>query len=837
MWRSLYNFDRMTNKAAEMKRGIAMNAIRKPVAVLLALALAFAMMSALAEPAATYYSGYTYRVYAAPNSDAQVLGTIAQGTPVTPLGNTNDGWRQISYVSGGKTIKGWIYCNGFVMGERDAAWYAKYQPESGIRDASGYDMDTLFFQIITYENGRRVSSSGGVLSPVEMGGMYVYVTNQNGGMLYASWSTSSKALAAYGFGAALHAMRKTADEKMLYVSDIDGKTGYVPAADASGAIPMGTAIQTQAATRYAVASGATLFNQPGGYKSAQCRTYAGGTTITLLNNYNSEWVYAQVYNSKGFFRLSELTRENSSAELSGRTMYVKGGEGMQYAILYTFPGEEGRNMGLYMKGTPITAQGTEGVYTKVLVGGIIGYMQTSELTTSEEDPAADKQYAQVCLVGAVGAAALYKAPSNSSTYVYIPEGTKVYRLRTAGDNFVYVMANGMTGYMLQGALVSPTKNGEAALVIEVVDAKALHDAESAQNSAAGMVVATGNGGKLHLRKAPATSATSLGKFENGTHVTVSGITGEWAQVNVAGKTGYMMLQYLVSAMPGSENGHVSGSDVPATPSPTPVFDPYAAGSILYVKTGNDGKLNLRAKADASATTVNRYENGTQVTVIKNAGTWLYVSVGGRVGYMMKQYLSAQAPAMAATPTPTPDVTATPDTAATPTPVPEATLTPVPEGAATGSTLYVSTGNDGKLNLRSCASASAPAIGRYANGTPVTVLKDAGAWLRVRAGGRTGYMMLEYLSATAPSASSGQQTTLGDAEATPTPVPSAAQTMVVQTGNDERLHLRQRPRADAVSLGLFANGTVVTVRSTANDWANVTVNGQTGYMMLKFLVAN
>ena len=498
-------------------------------------------------------------------------------------------------------------------------------------------------------------------------------------------------------------------------------------------------------------------------------------------------------------------------------------------------------MGMYMKGTPVTAYNTEGSYTKVLVDGIIGYMYTAELTTGEEGPDAGKQYAQVGVVSSVGAALLYKSPSNSSAYVYIPEGTKVYRLWSAEGNFMYVMVNGMTGYMVNGTLSSPQKNGEAASVMEVVDSAALHGASPVPDSAADMVIATGNSGKLHLRKAPSASAQSLGKFDNGTRVTVAGITGEWAQVTLAGKTGYMMQKYLSPAAPVPVSGGT------ATPTPAPASDPYDAGGVLYVRTGNDGKLNLRAKADSSAVTVDRYENGTQVTVVKSAGAWLYISVGGRTGYMMKKYLCAQAPDAAATPSPTPsqDAAATPsptpapDAAATPspTPAPDAELTPVEEGTIAGTTLYVSTGNSGKLNLRSRASDAAPANDRYANGTPVTVLKDAGTWLQVRAGKRTGYMMRKYLSAAAPLDSPGQQGSTGDAAATPAPAASAAQTMVVHTGNDERLHLRQKPRTNAVSLGLFANGTEVTVRDTAGGWANVTVNGQSGYMMLKFLSAN
>ena len=62
------------------------------------------------------------------------------------------------------------------------------------------------------------------------------------------------------------------------------------------------------------------------------------------------------------------------------------------------------------------------------------------------------------------------------------------------------------------------------------------------------------------------------------------------------------------------------------------------------------------------------------------------------------------------------------------------------------------------------------------------------------------------------------------------------TMYVRTGNTGRLHLRTQPSVQAASLGLYANGTPITVHSTQNGWATVTVGGQNGFMLLSCLTA-
>ena len=59
-------------------------------------------------------------------------------------------------------------------------------------------------------------------------------------------------------------------------------------------------------------------------------------------------------------------------------------------------------------------------------------------------------------------------------------------------------------------------------------------------------------------------------------------------------------------------------------------------------------------------------------------------------------------------------------------------------------------------------------------------------------------------------------------------------MYVSTGNSGALNLRESFSTSSRSLGLYPNGTPVFVYATLGAWVHVSVGGQTGYMMAKFL---
>lgn len=449
---------------------------------------------------------------------------------------------------------------------------------------------------------------------------------------------------------------------------------------------------------------------------------------------------------------------------------------------------------------------------------------------------------------------VYKSADTSSPVVATLQKYDFFYVFSKNASWTRVCINGIVGYVQTSSLsfypnaIWPSLEAGATADANAVD-KAVREAEGIPspdisptpppNVQAGksMVVRTGNSGKLHLRKSPSSSGYSLGLYENGTRVTVLQISGEWAEVSVMGKVGYMMTKYLAAVMPTSDESNEvpMASQEPslsASPEPsiTPAPDSYAAGGTLYVQTGNDEKLNLRAKASSAAPVVGRYGNGTQVTVLSVSGAWVRVRVkaDSKTGYMMRKYLEPKAPAATLMPSATPLPEAGSTAPAVPSP------SPTPAESSSGSTLYVNTGNSGRLNLRVKPSSSAAAVERYANGTQVAVIKVIGAWAYVRVNGRTGYMMKRYLSAQAPqAASSPADAALPPDQAEPE---AAGGIMVVRTKNDEKLHLRAKPSKSSASLGRYPNGTQVTILGRLGEWMRVRVNGRTGYMMLSFLRA-
>ena len=137
------------------------------------------------------------------------------------------------------------------------------------------------------------------------------------------------------------------------------------------------------------------------------------------------------------------------------------------------------------------------------------------------------------------------------------------------------------------------------------------------------------------------------------------------------------------------------------------------------------------------------------------------------------------------------------------------------------TMYVYTGNTGKLHLREGASQNARSLGLYANGTKVTVLNRSSGWAYVDVNGVRGFMMLNYLSTTQPYI--------------PQPV-HGAEIKYISTGNSGGLHLREYASQNARSLGVFPNGTQVSATNLGNGWSYVTFSGYSGYMMTRYLSA-
>ena len=125
-------------------------------------------------------------------------------------------------------------------------------------------------------------------------------------------------------------------------------------------------------------------------------------------------------------------------------------------------------------------------------------------------------------------------------------------------------------------------------------------------------------------------------------------------------------------------------------------------------------VRLRASASTKARILDAFPNGTVVTILNKNGTWTKVRVRGKTGYMMTSYLSIR------------------DSG---------------NGGGDGRTMYVDTGSSAPLHLREEPSVWSFSLGKFKNGTAVTVLRRGSAWTKVRVNGLVGYMGSQYLSST------------------------------------------------------------------------------------------
>lgn len=211
--------------------------------------------------------------------------------------------------------------------------------------------------------------------------------------------------------------------------------------------------------------------------------------------------------------------------------------------------------------------------------------------------------------------------------------------------------------------------------------------------------------------------------------------------------------------------------------------PFGANAENETRVITAGTLNLRAGATTESEILGKYGWGTQVEVLGFDGNWAYVNVGGQTGYMYTQYLGSE--------------------------------------GSTNSIRYVNTNSRG-LNLRS--EPNGAILGSYPRGTAVTVLSTQNGWSKVKVNGQTGYMSSLWLSSYIPATPS-----------TPSKPSSSIGTAVVNNPSDTQvLFLRREPSTASEALGYYRNGKTVTLLAKLDGWYKVKVDGQTGYMMAKYL---
>ena len=142
---------------------------------------------------------------------------------------------------------------------------------------------------------------------------------------------------------------------------------------------------------------------------------------------------------------------------------------------------------------------------------------------------------------------------------------------------------------------------------------------------------------------PSTSASKLGTYKNGATVTITGqyndgdsyngttVSGDWYQISVSGRTGYVSADYITII---SDSSSQSTYEVRLSGGTATV----AIGDTLVTTTG----VNERSSPSTSARKLGSISSGTKVTVVRVVldgstyngsevdGNWIQIKGGGFV---------------------------------------------------------------------------------------------------------------------------------------------------------------------------------------------------------------
>ena len=146
-----------------------------------------------------------------------------------------------------------------------------------------------------------------------------------------------------------------------------------------------------------------------------------------------------------------------------------------------------------------------------------------------------------------------------------------------------------------------------------------------------------------------------------------------------------------------------------------------------------------------------------------------------------------------------------------------TMTPMSATLAEASYATVQSGNQYGVRLRLGPGTGYASQTTLPSGTVVTVLEQGTVWTRIQAGTLTGYMMSRYLVSS------------GGSNPSSTPSLGAA---TVYAGNGLRTWLRTAPNGRR--LGLYSDGTPLTILGYKGEWTRVMIGSSVGYMMTKYI---
>ena len=363
--------------------------------------------------------------------------------------------------------------------------------------------------------------------------------------------------------------------------------------------------------------------------------------------------------------------------------------------------------------------------------------------------------------------------------------------------------------------------------------------------------------QLKLRKQPSTSANSDGEYEKGTIVWVIRRDGDWCQVRVKGRDGYMMSKYIRLMGVEEEKDYVASLSDPETrPDPTAVPTPIPTDTPEPTPTPTATPEVTATPTPTATPEVTATPIPTEMPEITAETT--AVPTPTAMPEVTATPIPTETPEITAETTAVPTPTAMPEVTATPTPTatPEVTATPIPTEtpeitavptatpAPVQLSLYARVIGDG-TPLRGNPSNQAY-LQNILNKEAVVYIfqsqyaEDGMTWYLVQYSGQWGFVRADLVRVMGEQETAEYLAALEAAQATPTPMPQATPEPLGPDATSayaklikDAVNLRRTPSASGTSLGRIAVNTLMLVTGTEYDgtytWYQVNYNGTDGYV--------
>lgn len=259
-------------------------------------------------------------------------------------------------------------------------------------------------------------------------------------------------------------------------------------------------------------------------------------------------------------------------------------------------------------------------WVKVDYDSKTGYILDDNLTFDGQKEETDSYRGPWAKVAA-GTQIIYNEPSTDSYVLkYISEGHYVKLLEDRDDGFIKVDDETLVGYMVDDEMeFEGTKED---------------DSDNDPSELLGTVVAST--GSVRLRKSPSLKSDILAYVAVNTQVVILEDRNDgWVYVNYNDLLGYMVDDFV--DFDGTKEDHVDDSE------PTPTTPPTTVVTGKIQLSSSSSRLRIRSSASTSASIIGHVSHNTSVKVLEQLSNgWMKIEHQGLTGYVSGKYVKVDA---------------------------------------------------------------------------------------------------------------------------------------------------------------------------------------------------